>query len=50
MNTTPLVPFFDYYPLFYNSSKTSASSDRLSARHAAIIKEHRELFAELIKG
>lgn len=35
--------FFDDYPLFYGSSKTSATSDRLGARYAAIIEAHQAL-------
>lgn len=35
--------FFDDYPLLYGSSKTSATSARLAARHSAIIKVHQAL-------
>jgi hypothetical protein len=45
VSMTPSTPFFDHYPHFYNSSKTSTSAVRLAARHIAIIKEHQELLA-----
>jgi predicted RNA methylase len=35
--------FFDDYPLFYGSSKTSATSARLAASYSAIIKAHQAL-------
>lgn len=37
--------FFDRYPLFYKTSETSPSPDRLNARHTAIIERNRHILS-----